>query len=104
MTRFGARLLTQRARRALDERGVTMIIFGLIVTALFVIVAIVIDLGNARQQKRQLQNSADAAALAGASVINAQTATCTGGDQLRDALKYAYNNASITGSVPSCPT
>jgi hypothetical protein len=69
-----------------------------------VIVAIVIDLGNARQQKRQLQNSADAAALAGASVINATTATCTGGDMLHDALKYAYNNAGITGSVVACPT
>lgn len=104
MTRFGARLLTRRARRALDERGVTMIIFGLIITSLLVIVAIVIDLGNARQQKRQLQNSADAAALAGASVINATTATCTGGDMLHDALKYAYNNAGITGSVVACPS
>jgi Flp pilus assembly protein TadG len=77
-----------RTRIGRDEQGVTMILWVLLLVGLLTIVAIVIDLGNARQQKRELQNAADAAALAGASVIKASTATCTGGDQLRDAMKY----------------
>ena len=50
MTRIAARLTAQRARRALDERGVTMVIFGLVIVALLIIVAVVLDLGNARQE------------------------------------------------------
>src|SRR5947199_169757 len=90
MTRFATPMWAQRTRRAVDERGVTMIIFGFIIVALLIIVAIVIDLGNARQQKRQLQNSADAAALAGANDINV-----TGGDPCRVATTYAFNNMQL---------
>jgi Flp pilus assembly protein TadG len=82
--------MARRAQRVVDERGVTMVIFGLMIVALLIIVAIVIDLGNARQQKRQLQNAADAAALAGASDINV-----TNGNPCSQAVTYAYNNLSL---------
>lgn len=104
MTRFATRLMSQRARRAVDERGVTLIIFGLVIVALLAIVAIVVDLGNARQQKRQLQNAADAAALAGASAIANQNPSCSGGDMVSIAAKYVYNNMQLSGTPPSCPT
>src|SRR3954452_14056248 len=88
MTRFAARLMAERARPPADERGVTMIIFGLVLVALLIIVAIVIDLGNARQQKRQLQNAADAAALAGATDLG----TVSAANACADAVSYTYNN------------
>jgi Flp pilus assembly protein TadG len=91
MSRFPIRFFrTCRARLTGDEQGVTMIIFGLILVGLLIIVAIVIDLGNARQEKRQLQNAADAAALAGASDISK-----TGGDPCGTAASYTYNNLSL---------
>jgi|GEM_PF-4521039 len=100
MTRFAARLMTRRARRAMDEAGVTMVIFSLLIVALLVVVAIVIDLGNARQQKRQLQNAADAAALAGAHDIGV-----TGGDPCAQAATYVYNNLTLgTPSNKTCTT
>jgi Flp pilus assembly protein TadG len=104
MTRCAVSLFRSLRRHLIrDERGVTMILFAFMIVGLLTIVAIVIDLGNARQERRGLQNAADAAALAGASVIDNATATCSGGDQVREAAKYTYNNMSI-GTAPSCPT
>src|SRR4051812_42509851 len=100
MTRLAARLMAGRAQRAIDERGVTMIIFGLMLVGLLIIVAIVIDLGNARQEKRQLQNSADAAALAGANDLG----TVNAANACVDAYKYSYNNMRLGTSPASCPT
>jgi Flp pilus assembly protein TadG len=100
MTRIATRLWGRRAQRVIDERGVTMVIFALLIVALLIIVAIVIDLGNARQQKRQLQNAADAAALAGAGdlgTVNAANACTT-------AYSYSYNNMQLGTAPSSCPT
>jgi Flp pilus assembly protein TadG len=101
MTRIAARLMARRARRVrrvVDERGVTMIIFGLILVALLIIVAIVIDLGNARQEKRQLQNAADAAALAGASPLFTSGAA----NACPTAVTYSYNNLQLGAVTGSC--
>src|SRR6476469_2836611 len=100
MTRLAARLMSRRGQRALDERGVTMVIFGLLIVALLIIVAIVIDLGNARQEKRQLQNAADAAALAGANDLG----TVNAANACLDAYKYSYNNMRLGTSPTTCPT
>lgn len=48
-----------------DERGVTLVLFALLLTALLAISAIVVDLGQAYANRRQGQNGADAAAVAG---------------------------------------
>ncbi len=53
-------------RRAPDERGAILVLFMLILTVMLGFAAMIMDLANARQQKRQAQHSADAAALAGA--------------------------------------
>src|SRR3954471_23807460 len=97
MTRIAARLMARRARRVVDERGVTMIIFGLILVALLIIVAVVIDLGNARQEKRQLQNAADAAALAGASEL-----FTVSGSPCATAVTYAYANMRLGPVQGAC--
>src|SRR5947208_17150883 len=100
MARIAALLTAQRARRALDERGVTMVIFGLVIVALLIIVAVVLDLGNARQEKRNLQNAADAAALAGANDLGTPQAA----NARPDAYKYSYNNIRPGTAPGGCPT
>lgn len=52
-----------------DERGVVLILVALLMTALLVVAAMVIDIGNVGQERRQAQNAADAASLAGATDI-----------------------------------
>jgi Flp pilus assembly protein TadG len=52
-----------------DERGVIAVMFALLLVLMLGIMALVIDLGNARQQRRVAQSSADSAALAGGEAI-----------------------------------
>lgn len=75
-----------------------MILWVLLIVALLIIVAIVIDLGNARQEKRQLQNAADAAALAGASDLGTPTAA----DACPTAYGYAFNNLRLGAAPAAC--
>jgi len=60
-----------RARR---QRGAVAIVFGLSIFVLFGFLALVVDLGRTYVVRTELQNAADAAALAGAKQLN-QTAT-----------------------------
>lgn len=52
------------------EDGVVMVLVALLVVAMLVIVAIVIDGGQGYVDRRQVQNAADAAAFAGARLLN----------------------------------
>ena len=52
--------------RPRGERGAILVLAALLLVAMLTMSAIAIDLSNARQQRRQSQGSADAAALAGA--------------------------------------
>jgi hypothetical protein len=63
--------------RSRDERGAIAIIVAISATALFVIAALVIDLGLARDTRRQSQNAADASALAAANVLYPLSNVCT---------------------------
>ncbi len=47
-----------------DQRGATAIVIGLLAVPLFAVGALVIDVGALYQERRELQNGADAAALA----------------------------------------
>ena len=58
-------------RRADDERGVILVFTAIFLVVALGILAIVIDLGNAHDERRQAQVGADAAALAGAETIEA---------------------------------
>lgn len=61
-------------RRIKDEAGVTAIIFALSALLIFGLAAIGVDLGNAMNRRKQNQNSADLAALAGAGALPASDA------------------------------
>jgi hypothetical protein len=54
---------------ARDESGAIAVLVGITAAALFVVAALVVDLGLARDTRRQSQNAADASALAAANVL-----------------------------------
>ena len=80
-----------------DERGVIGVIIAVMIGCgvLLGIGALVIDLGQIYQNRAELQNGADAAALAVASSC-AVGGTCTSGAQLPVAQQYADDNARGT--------
>ena len=91
-------------RRADDERGVILVFTAIFLVVALGILAIVIDLGNARDERRQAQVGADAAALAGAETIEAFGDNFTGtADQWQsivDQVKaYAKENFNTPASV-----
>jgi hypothetical protein len=60
------RVKTTRALQRRDDRGAVLVFAALILAALLIFAALVIDIANATQVRRQSQNTADAASLAGA--------------------------------------
>lgn len=94
----------RRPGRARDESGMIAVLVALIATALFMVAALVVDLGLARDTRRQSQNAADASALAAANSLYPGTA-CTvpaGGsppciqDAIDAATSYAATNFGVT--------
>jgi Flp pilus assembly protein TadG len=63
--------LVRRTRkpRAGDERGVAIIYLALFLTVLMIMAAIVVDVGNARQQRANAQSAVDAGALSAAQIL-----------------------------------
>lgn len=106
---------TSGSARGQHERGAVAIMLGLSIFVLFGFMALAIDLGRTYVVRTELQNAADAAALAGAKQLN-QTAAgvCCGSDS---AVAYAIamaaqNNFKFSSavtitianlSVGSCP-
>lgn len=64
-------------RRLNDERGAVAVVAALSMTVMLGAVAMVVDFGALQAEKRELQNGADAAALALAEECAAGTAACT---------------------------
>src|SRR5947199_1780321 len=75
-----------------DESGLAMTLFAITLVAMVVFVALVIDLGNARQSRSSLQAATDAGALAAANTIGGQTGANMGAD-------YAARNLSANGTA-----
>jgi Flp pilus assembly protein TadG len=75
-----------------DEQGAVIILLALFIVTLLVMVALVIDLGNARQTRRQAQNAADAAALAAAIVVAQQLEDPDYARAVADAKRYVFSN------------
>ncbi len=63
--------MTARAR---DDRGAVAVLTAVLAVLLFGMAALVVDLGIARDNRRQAQNTADSAALAAANALYATTA------------------------------
>ncbi|GAA2739330.1 hypothetical protein GCM10009867_34940 [Pedococcus aerophilus] len=91
-----------------DERGAVAVVVAGLMTVLILCAAIVMDIGNAKDVRRQSQNASDAAALAAANVlIPAEPATtCSSGPSAPpcftaavDAIKnYSRENFGVTSA------
>lgn len=90
--------LTARSTRG-DERGVTMILVCVLVVTLLAMGAMVLDVGAMLQNKRELQNGADAAALAVAQSCALGEAACSGPPAYTLATSFAGFNAQ--GGTPT---
>lgn len=108
--------VTRRTATRRDETGAIAVLVAITATALFLIAALVVDLGLARDVRRQSQNAADASALAAANVLY-PAGTCQtpiGGappcisDAVDAAKDYAAVNFGVTATdwstCPGAPT
>ncbi|MGB4136913.1 MAG: pilus assembly protein TadG-related protein, partial [Microbacterium sp.] len=109
-------------KRVSDERGATAVTFALALMPLLVVFALVVDAGFLYWEKAQLQNGADAAALAVAQNCIQDAATCSSGadgvattvagdnandgatdavvDPARSSLAQSHGKAFVTASSP----
>lgn len=87
-----------RVRR--DERGTVVVLVALLLFVFMAMGAIVIDIGALYAERRELQNGADAAALAIAKDC-AEDGVCPGDDGARQSIarRYANSNASDRNSA-----
>ena len=74
MVQLTHRRLTLIRRR--EETGAVAIVVALMMTVLVMCAAIVIDLGNVKDIRRQSQNASDASALAGVNALYPESNTC----------------------------
>ena len=79
-------------RWIVGERGQTLIIVAVALTVLLMFVALAIDVGNMYQVRRQMQNAADAGALAGAREL------CFGSGDRGQAEARAREYAQLNGA------
>ncbi|MFN8025855.1 MAG: pilus assembly protein TadG-related protein [Acidimicrobiia bacterium] len=87
------------AGRAEEERGAVAVMVAIMLTVMLGICALVVDLGNARQQRRAAQNSADAAALAAGETVEAGNGTIDWNAVVAQVKKYALVNDGIPTSA-----
>ncbi len=94
--------------RSSDERGATLVLVALLLTAFFAMTALVVDLGNARQVSRHSQASVDAGALAGAPELPSSSAATKAA---AESAVARYVNQNLTGnfaapsaSPSACPS
>ena len=64
-------------RQDRDEQGLVAVMFALLAVMLMLMAALVVDLGFARDTRRQSQNAADASSLAGANKLYPSAGACT---------------------------
>lgn len=86
----------RKLRFYLDQSGAVGLIFGLCLTVLVGIAAVVIDLGHAYVVKREIQKATEAGALAGARAL-ALDPTKTNGLAL--SLNWSYGKTQATNAV-----
>jgi Flp pilus assembly protein TadG len=86
-------------RAARDERGAVAVVVAVLAVTLFVVAALVVDLGFARDTKRQSQNAADASALAAGNVLYEVNASCTVVPCLTNAVTSAKSYAEVNFDI-----
>lgn len=82
-----------------NEKGQAAIILAFAVIALLAFAALAIDAGNAYTERREAQNAADAAAMAGARELVLQCGTAAPNDQAIYDAAEALVNANIQGAT-----
>ncbi len=83
-----------------DESGQSLIMFALGLAVLLGMAAMTIDVGLAYVARRDMQNAADAAALAGADVLLEGQSSVLAANAARDlALQYGYDDAAADVTV-----
>jgi hypothetical protein len=87
--------------KAEDEQGAVIVLLAFLLFTLLVMVALVIDLANARQTRRQAQNAADAAALS-AAVVLARPGPPNFAQAVADAKRYVFSNYGDVGPWSGC--
>jgi hypothetical protein len=93
------------SRRVDGDDGIVLVLFALALTAVMIMAALVIDLGDSRQVARQAQASSDAAALAGAQYLPLNAASSTAAATAKQkAAAYAANNILGATVAPSSAT
>jgi Flp pilus assembly protein TadG len=83
------------------HRGQTLVLITIFMTSLLGMAAMAVDVGSWYQDKRHLQNDADAAALAGAANIPVGTATSTATASFN---KNKLTNETVTVTMPAQDT
>jgi hypothetical protein len=77
MVQLTRRRLTLMRRR--EETGAVAVVVALMMVVLIMCAAVVVDLGNAKDVRRQSQNASDSAALAGVNALYPDSNSCASG-------------------------
>jgi hypothetical protein len=84
--------------RLREDSGLIAVIVAAFSVVMFVLAALVVDLGLARETEREAQTAADAAALAGAGELYADDGTLQADEAIAAVKDYAGENYGTTGS------
>ena len=84
--------------RLRDDSGLIAVIVAAFSVVMFVLAALVVDIGLARETERQAQTAADAAALAGAGELYADDGTLQAGKAIATVKDYVGENYGTTSS------
>ncbi len=93
-------MVLKRPGSTRDERGAVAVVMAMVAVLLFLIAALVVDLGFARDTKRQSQNAADASALAAGNALYLATGTCSTVPCWSQAVQAAKDYAEVNFDVP----
>jgi Flp pilus assembly protein TadG len=104
----GGRLVKMRRMitNSTDERGLSIVMVALMMVALLSVAAVVIDLGQAYANRRQMQNSADAAALAATRALDKARSAGFANSALNNAVDTTASSVATSngarGSLVTC--
>jgi hypothetical protein len=82
-----------------EQRGLVAVMTALMMVLMLAVVAVVVDLGNARQERRAAQNGADAAALAAGETIEAGNGIINWSALVTQVKTYARVNDGVSTSA-----
>ncbi|HUP73475.1 MAG TPA: TadE/TadG family type IV pilus assembly protein [Acidimicrobiales bacterium] len=90
---------TTEAQRAQGEKGVALVLTALCLITLTLASAFVVDLGNARQERRRIQNAVDSAALAATRSYDGSNTAAAKKVAMDKALTFLRANSIDTPAV-----